>query len=125
MTLPVGLKRAAAVEGEIVARGAGMVPAYATYCKNAAAYSSACVCIGISVATVTSTPTVTAYAPDITVSVCPKPGETNCGRICYDLGASTTNCGFCGNAVRPPCPDACDISANKEHPVFSWRNLQP
>jgi hypothetical protein len=69
MTLPVGLERAAAVEGEIVARGAGMVPAHATYCKNAAAYSSACVCIGISAATVTSTPTVTGLPTSLYRSV--------------------------------------------------------
>jgi hypothetical protein len=123
-TITTTLKRAAAVEGENAARGAGMVPAYATYCKNAVAYSSACVCIGIAAATVTSMPTVTAYAPDITVSVCPKAGETNCGGTCYDLGTCTTSCGFCGNAVVSPCSDACDISANTEHPVFSRRNLE-
>jgi hypothetical protein len=91
-------------EGEIEARGAGSIPAYATFCKNAAAYSSACSCIGVTAATVTSTPTVTAYAPDVTIGVCPKAGETNCGGTCYDLGTSTTNCGVCGNSVRVPCP---------------------
>ncbi len=98
--LPVGMKQAAAVEVELEARAAGIVPAYATYCQDAAAYSSACSCIVITATTVNApTQIVTAYAPDVTVDVCPNAGETNCGGTCFDLTESMNNCGACGNVV--------------------------
>jgi hypothetical protein len=99
-TLPVGMKRAAAAEGGLEARAAGTVPTYATYCHDAAAYSSACSCIGVTATTVIApTQIVTAYAPDVTVDVCPNAGETNCGGTCFDLSESMNNCGACGNVV--------------------------
>jgi hypothetical protein len=94
------MKRAAAVEGEIEARAVGIIPAYATYCHDAAAYSSACSCVGITATTVIApTQIVTAHAPDVTINVCPSAGETNCGGICFDLTESMNNCGACGNVV--------------------------
>lgn len=94
------MKRAAVVEGEVVACAAGIVPAYATYCHNAAAYSSACSCIGITATNVIApTQIVTAYTLDVTIDVCPNAGETNCGGTCFDLTESMNDCGACGNVV--------------------------
>ncbi|TPX16978.1 uncharacterized protein E0L32_003540 [Thyridium curvatum] len=46
------------------------VPTYATYCKSASAYYSACSCAGVTAVT-TTLPTPTSYTSTTTVSICP------------------------------------------------------
>jgi len=100
-TLPVGMKRdVGEIQDRQVVVTPKTVPAYATYCSNAAAYSSACSCESITAQfTIAPTPTITAYAVGPTVSVCPFSPfgtETNCGGTCYNLETSADNCGACG-----------------------------
>ena len=105
------------------------VPAYATYCPDASAYSSACSCIGITQTTITAaaatfvstvvetltpittvTPVIT-YTPTVvitsTVTITPitcSAGKTLCGDTCVDLTQDDDNCGACSNAVSPSPP---------------------
>jgi hypothetical protein len=70
------------------------MPAFATYCKSAAAYSSACSCAGVLGGTVMApipTVTVTATATSIPAPACPG----------ADLTQDNNNCGACGNVVCP------------------------
>ncbi|KAH8908655.1 hypothetical protein BR93DRAFT_994235 [Coniochaeta sp. PMI_546] len=74
------------------------IPAYASPCSNAAAYSSACSCWGITATTITvptpvTTVTVTAT---VTVSSCPT-DEILCSGSCKSINSDPNNCGACGN----------------------------
>jgi hypothetical protein len=112
------------------------VPAYATYCPDASAYSSACSCIGITQATVTAaaatfvstvvetltpittiTPVIT-YTPTVvitsTVTVTPcSAGKTFCGDTCVDLTQDDNNCGACSNVVGPSSPFLISLNTDK------------
>ena len=93
-------------------------PAYATYCANESAYSSACSCIGSTVRTVTAPqPTVyisvtaantffetATWTNTATVTVTPPPpacatGLTRYGSECVVVQSSPSSCGACGNTV--------------------------
>ncbi|EPE35750.1 hypothetical protein GLAREA_05088 [Glarea lozoyensis ATCC 20868] len=84
----------------------GVLPAYATYCKSYAAYTSACSCAGVTqttvyastpIVTVTATATSTPLPPPPPAVTCPT-GQTACSNTCIDLTSSNANCGACGNA---------------------------
>ncbi|KAB5566245.1 hypothetical protein GE09DRAFT_1106038 [Coniochaeta sp. 2T2.1] len=79
------------------------IPAYASDCSSAAAYSSACSCWGITATTTTAPTPVTTITvtTTVTVSAC-SAGLTQCSGACKDLSTDPSNCGACDNVVSSP-----------------------